>query len=138
MKLFITLLILLSIKFVNSQINYHFILYEFKYANEKDFIEIDNNNFLQFFTLPNNHNILQLNADVQLETFDINSYIYDYKYDLDTCNNIKISFKIKKNHRYNNKLNVIITKKNNEDYYLINIFRRFTDFDIYFKGYLTN
>ena len=136
MRLYIIVLLLSFFTTIQAQISHTFTLYEFRYAKDKDFNEIGENNIFQIYTLPDNNNIAQLFADAQLETFDINSYIYNYQYLVDSCNNITISFKIKKKHRYHGNLNVIITKDYDKDYYLINIFRRFIDFDIYFKAHI--
>lgn len=91
---------------------------------EKGFIEISNNNYIKLF-----NDEVELNADVQLETYYIIGAIDNYKLETDSCDNITISFKIK-----DDKLKVIITKRHDEDYYLINIFKRFSNYDIYFKG----
>ena len=134
MKLFFIIFTLLFTYSINTQISHTFELFEFKYSNDTEFININDNNYLQIHTLPNNHNISQISADVQLETFYICNLIYNYSYKKDTCGNITISYNIKRKPRHNKKLNVIITKNKDDNYYLINIFRRFTDFDIYFKA----
>lgn len=102
-----------------------FNLTHFKSNEDKDFIEISNNNYIKLI-----NDEVELKADVQLETYYIVGAIDNYKLETDSCDNITISFKIK-----DDKLRVIITKRHDEDYYLINIFKRvFSNYDIYFKG----
>lgn len=133
-KLFLTIALLFFIYSSYAQLLHKFELFEFKYSNDNEYTKIDNNNYLLIYTEPTNHNICEFFADVQLETFFVCNYIYNYSYKKDTCGNINISYNIKRKSRYNKKLNVVITKNKDNDFYLINIFRRFTDFDIYFKA----
>ncbi len=123
----ILLLILLSI----LQTNHQFEITQFKYSDQSEYLNVDDDNYLIIDT--DNFCYFEIDPGVG-ETFMVSSKIRNYKFKQDKRGNIQISCTVKKIKGKNPKLNVMINKKHNENFYTIRIYNKLMDYDITLKA----